>query len=94
MNSSLTAVEIMVVLSATLQILAILISIFLCKTKGWRTWIWLTGGMTMILFRRILAMFRFSQFKIPTLEIEYIVTVLVSICFIIFLVRVLKNESR
>jgi hypothetical protein len=96
----LSILEILVVVSATLQIGTILFASYVywvINRNDKRIWVWFLIPSIIILGRRILAISRYSL-NIPTLEMEYLLTIIVSSCWIfyiyMFLARIISGEKK
>ena len=96
MNNMLSLLEILVVVSATLQVGTIFIFMFLCtkfSKEERKVWIWFFFPLVLILVRRMLAGFRYSL-SWSTLETEYVITIVVSLCWIMFLYKFIANKIK
>ena len=92
----LSLLEVLVIVSATLQVGTIFIFIFLCtkfSQEERKVWIWFFFPLVLILVRRMLAGFRYSL-SWSTLETEYVITILASLCWIVFLYKFIANQNK
>jgi hypothetical protein len=90
----LTLLEILVIISATLQIGIIVFSLFFRKilSKDERKiWGWFAASLILILGRRFLATLRYAC-EYPTLELEYTITIITTICWIIFIYKLMAKK--
>lgn len=81
--------EILVMFSATIQIVVLLLSIYVFLERDKGIWIWAAMAFGLMLIRRVLAMFRGASL---TLEVEYGITILMSMLLVIFLIKIIVKD--
>jgi hypothetical protein len=92
----LTPLEILVVVSTTLQIFVTLFCVFAYYFlhKNYRgPWFWLLISFTLVIGRRILGTARLCD-AVSTIEIEYIMTCITTCCWGMFIYKSLTDSTK
>jgi len=96
MNPQLTFLEVLIVVSATLQIGAILFSLLLrhnLSKADRKVWVWFVLPLALVLARRGSSVLRY-MYGVSSLEVEYVLTVFVTVCWIVFMYKILNQQRK
>jgi hypothetical protein len=93
--NELSLLEILVATSLLFQIGTIIFTLYLLRFSGLprsdkRPWVWFIISLGVTLFRRLMAVCRYS-FDCGSVELEYVVTILISICWIMVVYTFLER---
>jgi hypothetical protein len=93
-HQPLTFSELFIVVSATVQIAVIVFSFFFYKILSInekRIWKWFVISMSFTLIRRFFVTIRYL-YDYPTSEIESAITIIISICWIMFVYKFISKK--
>jgi hypothetical protein len=89
--NNFSLLEILVMFSATIQIIVLLLSVYVFLERDKSIWIWAVIPFAIMVIRRVFAMFRCGAM---TLEIEYGMTILMSVSLLVFLIKIIVKDLR
>jgi len=89
-----TVIEILVIVSTTLQVGISIFALFILRhltPKEGRVWFWFMIPLLLLVLRRILAISRYME-DWPTLEVEYFISITISLCLANFMYRFVNSK--